>query len=319
MGWRAYFYNKNQNMKTPFYRVALRFLLLVSLTATGLAATSCKKETPEVKDYSGIDDDIIKKYLADNNITTAVKQANGVYFRPISKSPNGAKVAAGAFVSVLYTGRLLDAAGTVFDASSKNNNVPLTFILGSNQLIPGFESGIALMNYGDKAELFIPSALAYGPNSQGSIPANAVLRFEVEVVDYKAVDDALITKYLTDKNITTAQKQASGLYFLPITTVPAGAKPVAGSTVSVLYTGRFLDAAGTIFDASSRQNNVPFSFVLGGNQVIKGFEEGVLLMRKGEKAEVIIPSGLAYGGRGSGTVIKANTIIRFELELVEVK
>jgi len=319
MGWRTYFYNKNQNMKTPFYRVALRFLLLVSLTATGLAATSCKKEAPEVKDYSGIDDDIIKKYLADNNITTAVKQANGVYFRPISKSPNGAKVAAGAFVSVLYTGRLLDAAGTVFDASSKNNNVPLTFILGSNQLIPGFESGIALMNYGDKAELFIPSALAYGPNSQGSIPANAVLRFEVEVVDYKAVDDALITKYLTDKNITTAQKQASGLYFLPITTVPAGAKPVAGSTVSVLYTGRFLDAAGTIFDASSRQNNVPFTFVLGGNQVIKGFEEGILLMRKGEKAEVIIPSGLAYGGRGSGNVIKANTVIRFELELVEVK
>ena len=319
MGWRAYFYNKNQNMKTPFYRVALRFLLLVSLTATGLAATSCKKEAPEVKDYSGIDDDIIKKYLADNNITTAVKQANGVYFRPISKSPNGAKVAAGAFVSVLYTGRLLDAAGTVFDASSKNNNVPLTFILGSNQLISGFESGVALMNYGDKAELFIPSALAYGSASRGSIPANAVLRFEVEVVDYKAVDDALITKYLTDKNITTAQKQTSGLYFLPITTVPTGAKPVAGSTVSVLYTGRFLDAAGTIFDASSRQNNVPFSFVLGGNQVIKGFEEGVLLMRTGEKAEVIIPSGLAYGGRGSSTVIKANTVIRFELELVEVK
>lgn len=319
MGTGAYFYNKNRNMKTSFCQVALRFLLLVALIATGLSASSCKKDDPEVKDYSAIDDDIIKKYLADNNITTAVKQANGLYFRSISKSATGTKVPVGGYASVLYTGRLLDAAGTVFDASSKRNNTPYTFIVGRNQAIPGFDAGVSLMNYGDKAELYIPSALAYGSSGQNGIPANAVLRFEVEVVDYKAVDDALIAKYLADKSITTAQKQASGLYFLPVTTDPNGARPVAGSTVSVLYTGRLLDAAGTIFDASSRQNNVPLRFVTGANQVIKGFEEGILLMRKGEKAEILIPSGLAYGPVGAGNVIAPNTIIRFEVELVDVK
>ncbi len=316
---RPYFYNKNQTMKTPFYRVAIRFLLLLSLTATGFATTSCKKDSPEFKDYSGIDDEIIKKYLADNNITDAVKQPNGIYFRSISKSATGAKITPGSYASVLYTGRLLDAAGTVFDASSKRNNVPINFIVGSNQLIQGFEAGIALMSYGDKAEIYIPSALAYGPSSSGAIPANAVIRFEVEVIDYKVVDDALITKYLTDKSITTAQKQPSGLYFVPITTNPSGVQPVTGSTVSVLYTGRLFDAAGTIFDASSRQNNVPFQFKIGSNQVIKGFEEGILLMRKGEKAEIIIPSALAYGPTGAGNVIAPNSVIRFEVELVDVK
>jgi peptidylprolyl isomerase len=226
----------------------------------------------------------------------------------------------GSYASVLYTGRLLDAAGTVFDASSRHNNLPVTFVVGANQLIPGFEAGIALMNIGDKAELLIPSALAYGPASNGTIPANAVLRFEVEVVDYKAVDEAIITKYLADKSITTAQKQLSGVYFLPVTTDPAGVRPAAGTTVSVLYTGRLLDAAGTIFDASSRQGNTPLKFVIGGNQVIPGFEEGVKLMHKGDKAEVLIPSAQAYGPRGAGNgAIAPNTVLRFELELVDVK
>lgn len=312
-----YFYNKNANMNILFPRVAARLLLLVSIITAGLASSSCKKD--DEKDYTAIDEAVITKYLADNNITTAVKQPNGLYVVPLFKNPNGAKITAGTYVSVLYTGRLLDAAGTVFDASSRRNNVPLTFMVGGNQLIQGFESGIATLNIGDKAELLIPSRLGYGSAGSGGVPKNTVTRFEVEVVDYKPIDDALIVKYLADKNITTAVKQPSGLYFRPITTNPAGARPVAGSTVSVLYTGRLLDAAGTIFDASANQNNVPFNVVLGANQVIKGFEEGISLLRKGEKAEVYIPSGLAYGPRGAGTVITSNAVIRFEIEIVDVK
>lgn len=307
-------------MTIPFQQPVYRFFFLLSLVAASLFSTSCKKDAPEIKDYSGIDDDIIKKYLAANNITTAVKQPSGFYFLPIYKNPNGATVAVGSYASVLYTGHLLDASNTVFDASSQHNNTPVTFVVGANQLIPGFEAGIALMNIGDKAELLIPSALAFGPASSGSVPANTVVRFEVEVVDYKAVDDAIITKYLADKNITTAQKQPSGVYFLPVTTDPAAARPAAGSTVSVLYTGRLLDAAGTIFDSSSKQGNAPLKFVIGSNQVIPGFEEGVKLMHKGDKAEVLIPSGQAYGPRGAGSgAIAANTVLRFELELTDIK
>ena len=277
------------------------------------------KDAPEVVDFSGKDQEIITQYLADKNITTAQEQASGLHFLPVVTNPNATKITPGAIVSVLFTAHLLDAAGTVFDASSRRNNVPVTFEVGAGRLgAVVFEEGIALMHIGDKAELLIPSALAYGASTlNGNIPANSVLRYEVEVVDYEVVDEKLITTYLSGKNITTAQKQASGLYFLPVATNPAGVRPATGSTVSVLYTGHLLDAAGTVFDAS--QNNTPLTFSLGRGQVIVGFDEGIALMHKGDKAELLIPSRLAYGPLGISNRIAPNTILRFEVELVDVK
>ncbi|MBJ6109170.1 FKBP-type peptidyl-prolyl cis-trans isomerase [Hymenobacter sp. BT523] len=293
--------------------------LLALLATASFFATSCQKDDPEVKDYSGIDEDLIKKYLADHNITTARRQASGLYFLPVQTNAAAVQVKAGATVSVLYTGHLLDAAGTVFDASSQHNNVPLTFTVGSGQIISGFDEGIALMHIGDKAELLIPSALAYGNRVVGNIPANSVLRFEVEVVDNAVVEDNLIKKYLTDNNITTAQKQASGLYYLPVLANPGGTPAATGKTVSVLYTGHLMDATGTVFDASSQHNNTPIQFVIGSGQVILGFDAGIALMRKGEKAQLIIPSALAYGARGVPPTIPANSVLRFEVELVDVQ
>ena len=315
----AYFYSKINSMKQFITAHALRFLLL-ALPATALFTTSCSKdEAVAPKDYSAIDDGIIKKYLDDNKITTAQKQPSGLYFLPVTTNPNAVKAARGTMVSVLYTAHLMDAAGTVFDASSRHGNVPLTFTVGSGQLIPGFDEGISLMHIGDKAELLMPSRLAYGSSTaNNAIPANSVIRFEVEVVDYAVVDDKLITNYLSAKSITTAQKQPSGLYFLPITTNPTAVRATTGTTVSVLYTGHLLDAAGTVFDASSQHNNAPITFVLGRNQVIAGFEQGIALMHKGDRAELLLPSALAYGPKGASS-IGPNTVLRFEVELVDVK
>ncbi len=305
-------------MNHSVYTAFNRFLLLMLLATAGLSATSCSKDDPKVEDFSGRDDALIKKYLADNNITNAQKQTSGLYFQPVTTNPSGAKIVRGTIVSVRYIGRLLDAAGTVFDSTSTKNG-PLIFQVGAGRLIAGFEEGVALMRIGEKAELILPSALAYGSRSKGSIPANSVLRFEVEVLDVDAIDDALIVKYLAEKNVTRAQKQPSGIYFLPITTNPTAPKPTVGSTVSVLYTGRFLDANGTVFDASSQNGNTPFSFRIGGNSVVKGFEEAITLMHKGDKAEVFLPSSQAYGPVGAGTTIPSNTVLRFELELLDVR
>lgn len=299
---------------------SFRVLLFTALTAAGLFATACTKDTPAVPDYSAADEATIKKYLADQRITTAQRQPSGLYFLPVTTNASAPKIVAGATVSVLYIGHLLDATGTVFDASSRHGNVPLTFTAGQGLLLTGFEEGVGLMHIGDKAELLIPSALAYSTaGNGGTIPPNAVVRFEVEVVDLAVFDDNLIQKYLADKSITTAQKQASGLYFLPVTTNPTAVRPVTGSTVSVLYTGHLLDAAGTVFDATSRRGNAPFSFVLGRGQVIAGFDAGIALMHKGDKAELLIPSGMAYGPRGMPPTIGSNQILRFEVELVDVK
>ncbi|MFC7668788.1 FKBP-type peptidyl-prolyl cis-trans isomerase [Hymenobacter humi] len=121
---------------------------------------------------------------------------------------------------------------------------------------------------------------------------------EVVMKDYGPIDEAIIKKYLDDSKITTAQRQPSGLYYVPVTTVPSGVKASAGDSVSVLYTGRFMD--GRVFDASSLHGNKPITFILGRRQVIAGWDEGIALMRKGEKAELFIPSALAYGPYGAG-------------------
>lgn len=137
--------------------------------------------------------------------------------------------------------------------------------------------------------------------------------------DYSAIDDAIIQKYLTDNSITTARKQTSGLYFLPVRTIPAAYQPVVGNIVHVKYTGRLMD--GTVFDATSRHGdgNTPIDFPLGARKVIRGWDEGIALMRKGEKAELLIPSALAYGNSSPSPAIPPNSVLRFEVELVEVR
>jgi len=72
---------------------------------------------------------------------------------------------------------------------------------------------------------------------------------------------------------------------------------------------------GTVFD-SSIERGEPFPFPLGQGQVIKGWDEGIAMMKKGGKALFIIPSSIAYGDRGAGDLIPPYTPLLFEVELV---
>ena len=135
--------------------------------------------------------------------------------------------------------------------------------------------------------------------------------------DYSAIDDAIIQKYITDNGITTAQKQASGLYFVPVLTNASAPRAVNGNTAAVLYTGRLMD--GTVFDASSQRGNTPFQFTIGAKRVIAAWDEGIALMHKGDKAVLLVPSALGYGSNGAGSSIPPNAVLRFEVELVELR
>lgn len=134
--------------------------------------------------------------------------------------------------------------------------------------------------------------------------------------DYAAIDEGLIKQYIADNKLADAQRQESGLYFVPITKT-SGVQPKGGQLVSVLYTGMLLD--GKVFDATSNRGNKPFEFALGRNQVIKGWDEGIALIKKGEKAMLLIPSQLAYGSDGAGSSVPANAVLRFDVELVDIK
>lgn len=93
----------------------------------------------------------------------------------------GVEAQTGGTVSVHYTGWLED--GTQFD-SSKTGGQPFVFTLGQGGVIAGWEEGVVGMKEGGTRILLIPPDLAYGANGiPGAIPANATLRFEVELLD----------------------------------------------------------------------------------------------------------------------------------------
>jgi FKBP-type peptidyl-prolyl cis-trans isomerase len=95
-----------------------------------------------------------------------------------------------------------------------------------------------------------------------------------------------------------------------------GELAIAGKTVSVHYTG-YLEN-GTVFDSSISRGE-PISFPLGQGRVIRGWDEGIALLKVGEKARLLIPSALAYGDRGAGGLIPPGADLIFDVELVGVK
>jgi FKBP-type peptidyl-prolyl cis-trans isomerase len=91
----------------------------------------------------------------------------------------------------------------------------------------------------------------------------------------------------------------------------------AGDTVSVQYTGKLED--GTKFDSSYDHGGQPFSFTVGAGQVIKGWDEGLLGAKVGEKRTLTIPSDLGYGATGAGAAIPPNATLIFDVEIVSIK
>lgn len=109
----------------------------------------------------------------------------GLYYE-ITEPGTGAKPTAENVVKVHYTGRLLD--GTVFDSSVQRGE-PVEFPLGG--VIPGWTEGLQLIAAGGKIKLYIPSKLGYGPQGAGgTIPPNATLLFDVELLEIKAPEAA---------------------------------------------------------------------------------------------------------------------------------
>ncbi len=110
-------------------------------------------------------------------------------------------------------------------------------------------------------------------------------------------------------------KTASGLEYEEIE-AGTGPQAVAGKTVAVHYTGKLPN--GQVFDSSIPRGQ-PIEFKLGAGRVIKGWDEGIALMKQGGKARLTIPPNLAYGERGAGGVIPPNATLIFDVELVSVK
>ncbi len=122
-------------------------------------------------------------------------------------------------------------------------------------------------------------------------------------------------KELLDSVAKGYDKTPSGLRY-QILQKGNGKQATKGAEVSVHYKGQLLD--GTVFDSSYKRKQ-PIDFPIGVGQVIAGWDEGIQLLKVGDKARFVIPSNLAYGESGAGGVIPPNATLIFDVELMSVK
>jgi FKBP-type peptidyl-prolyl cis-trans isomerase FkpA len=135
------------------------------------------------------------------------------------------------------------------------------------------------------------------------------------IEDFGAYEKVILKQYIATEKLDVSPLP-SGIYYLNIK--PGNGKKVEmGDTVTVHYEGRFLN--GKFFD-STRRRNQPFQFVYGTEwQVVNGLEEGIGMMREGERSLFILPSDQGFGNRGSSTgTIPPFTSLIFEVEILKV-
>jgi len=135
---------------------------------------SCIKDTGCQNKTVASEAATISAYAATNSIT-GTTHSSGVYYQ-VTVPGSGPTPTPYSQVSIRYTGKLLD--GTVFDSQT---GTPVTFALANT--VPGFQIGLQLVQKGGTIKFIIPSSLAYGCSGSGTIPKNAILFFEVQLVD----------------------------------------------------------------------------------------------------------------------------------------
>lgn len=234
---------------------------------------------------------------------------------------SGESCKSGDLVTVHYTGWLATDDAENFEDwsqdtaklskkfdSSLDRNTPFSFALGGKQVIPGWDEGVAGMKPGGKRTLMIPAALGYGDRPVGPIPAGSTLKFTVELVSIKEA----VKPWVVDPS--KLQSTASGLQYF-IHQQGTGAKATPGQTVKVHYSG-FL-TTGEKFD-SSVDRGEPIAFPVGTGRVIKGWDEGILMLPVGSKATLVIPPTLGYGDREVGPIPAGSTLI-FDVEIIAVQ
>lgn len=279
----------------------MKYLFLIAISWAVLSSSKCNDKS------TGSADQGTKAESAASHTPDTVTTATGLKYI-IWKKGRGTKAEAGDNVSVHYAGRLL--SGASFD-NSYDRGKPFDFPLGGGRVIKGWDEGIAYLHVGDSATLIIPANLGYGSADRPTIPANSTLIFDVQLMDVKRTVKPVPYVTTGKDTITTA----SGLRYIRLNET-SGALAVAGKEVSVHYTGYLQN--GTVFDSSISRGE-PISFPLGQGRVIKGWDEGIALLKVGEKARLLIPSALAYGDRGAGGLIPPGADLIFDVELVAVK
>lgn len=287
----------------------VNFFICLSLLG---GMSSCKFD--EINQTESDNQKEIDGYISRSNLKLQ-KSPEGMYYSINSAKSTGKQAFNTDLVKFYYKMTLLD--GTKIDSTAKSLGQLKGMVWGASSTILNLP--ISFLKEGESGLFILPSALAFGGNSYTDIPAFSVIKLEIDVVSVRTEAEQL-KDFQTLYKITNPEISPSGLIFKKLVENPKGAAIAGGQSVKVNYTGRLsygnlkYDAAmkviyDTAFDSGT------FTFVAGTGGVIAGFDEGIMKMRVGEKAALIIPSKIGYGTNGSGT-IPPNSPLYFEVEVV---
>tara|TARA_R110002020_G_scaffold305162_2_gene520933 strand:+ start:96 stop:1019 length:924 start_codon:yes stop_codon:yes gene_type:complete len=300
-------------------------LAILALAVGASTLTSCKKTKVTEKD--GIE-------------YTYVKEGN-------EKAPNGE--------FLLYNLEITTASDSVIYSTADQ---PFPGYLMANDSMPvsnGMDEIFLSLRKGDSIAFESTAKIIFGGNNPPTLKDEDVVKIRLgafEIMNEEAIqayfekvmaaeevkkaeraaerikeEDKIIQDYIKEKGLT-AEKTESGLYYV-IEEEGTGEPVTPGTTMHVNYAGYLLD--GTLFDTSiealAKEHNVfsegrpyePLPVTVGMGQVIPGWDEGLLLLKKGSKGKFLIPSPLAYGENGAGAMIPANSVLVFDVDVADVQ
>lgn len=268
---------------------------------------------------------------------------SGITYKYITKGSGDTPAPGGVWeINAAY----YDHKGDTMFSSAKQGGPVVTQYMAPYPANGGLEECFNYVGNGDSAVFMVPADSLYKHTAGRMAPPDLVgtmieVRLGVVAVytmeEYTAmmeeknkvrIDEevALIEAYIAENKIE-ANITEEGLYY-EILEEGTGRKPESGERVRVAYKGYLLD--GTVFDTSIEEEAKlagtynpgrpyePYEFTLVTGSVIQGWHIGIAQITEGTKARLIIPSRYGYGSRGSGAVIKPNSVLIFDVELVEI-
>ncbi|WP_209147488.1 MULTISPECIES: FKBP-type peptidyl-prolyl cis-trans isomerase [Chitinophaga] len=249
------------------------------------------------------------------------KTPGGIAFT-IEKAGKGEKLKKGDTVLVHFASYLNDS---LLMSSRQQQGSALPLVITESRDKYDLMDGFAMLTEGDSAVFVLPvDSMPQMPPmaKKGDVMKVAfVVESKYAAAKQNAQEEKEIAEYIQKNNLKTT-KSPKGVH-IAVTQEGTGAQAKAGDEVTVNYTGKLMD--GTKFD-SNVDSTIrpgmplePLKFNVGEGRVIPGWDDALAQLKKGSKATLVIPSSLAYGLQGSGPIIKPNSILVFDVELLDVK